>query len=326
VREQYTDVWREAKRFYQTALKGVFATIGSAAPPGKYEKAILKCFDRADEARKNEEERVQVDESVEKKDLVAGTVAATVNLPKLLASPPDQPSCVPFTEAKMKALDAFYCSWMDCCFTCGSSGASDTFLFCVDCGEAFHSFCVSAPVHSMELSSVAGWRCPNCKICEISGDVPPDETRMLFCEMCDRGFSLDLLDPPLTSAPSGLWICGQCVDCKVCGNKAEKEGASLRFWSQDPEKCFRCGGCGDLVNDSLGGKCHVCSGLLREDDQDVVECNDCHSKVHVSCDERAQDYLCLEAAATRAQKAQNTTVCAAVGNAVVSNLFRQFTY
>lgn len=290
----------------------MFANIGKAAPPGKYEKKIQKCFEKAEEAKKNEAERVQVDESVEKKDLVAGSLAATVDLPKLLPSPPDQPSCVPYTEAKMKALDAFYCSWMDCCFTCGSSGASDTFLFCVDCGEAFHSFCVSAPVHSMELSSVAGWRCPNCKICEISGDVPPDETRMLFCEMCDRGFSLDLLDPPLTSAPSGLWICGQCVDCKECGNKAEKEGASLRYWSQDPERCFRCGGCGDLVNDSLSGKCQVCAGLLREDDQDVVECFDCSSKVHLSCDERARDYVSLEAFATRAQKAQKDPVCTAL--------------
>lgn len=305
---QYTDVWREAERFYHTAVRTVFENIGKAAPPGKYQKEIVKCFERAEEARKNEEERVQVDESVEKKDLVAGTIAATVVLQKLLEAPPDQPSCVPYTEVKMKAVDAFYCSWMDCCFTCGSSGASDTFLFCVDCGEAFHSFCVSAPVHSMELSSVAGWRCPNCKICEISGDVPPDETRMLFCEMCDRGFSLDLLDPPLTSAPSGLWICGQCVCCRECGNTSEKEGASLRYWSQDPEKCFRCGGCGDLVKISIHGKCRVCAGLLREDDQDAVECFECQARVHTACDERAGDFLCLEAAATRTQKAQKDPV------------------
>ena len=65
----------------------------------------------------------------------------------------------------------------------------------------------------MEESSAAGWRCPNCKICEISADTPQDELKLLVCEMCDRGFSLDLLDPPLASAPSGLWVCGQCVDC-----------------------------------------------------------------------------------------------------------------
>lgn len=270
----------------------------------------MKCFEKAEEAKKNEEERVQVDDSVEKKDLVAGSAAvSTITLPKLRDAPPDLSSCVPFRDAKLKPIDAFYCSWMDSCFTCGSSGASDTFLFCVDCGEAFHSFCVSAPVHSMEPSSVAGWRCPNCKICEISGDVPADETRMLFCEMCDRGFSLDLVDPPLKSAPSGLWICGQCVDCKVCGNKAEKDGVSLKYWSQDPEKCFRCGGCDGFDQEYISeGKCLVCAGLLRLDDGDVVECHQCDSKVHVSCDDRAEDYMNREASASRSQKVQKSPV------------------
>jgi hypothetical protein len=306
-------VWREAKRFYHAGLENVFAKIGKAALAGKYNDSILQSFDKAEEARKNEEERVQVDESVEKKDLVAGSSASamlSVTLPKLRDSPPDQPSCVPFREVKMNRLDAFFCSWMDCCFTCGSSGAADTFLFCVDCGEAFHSFCANAPVHSMEASSVAGWRCPNCKICEISGEVPVDETCMLFCEMCDRGFALNLLDPPLKKAPSGLWICGQCVDCKDCGNKSEKEGVSLRYWSGDSEKCFRCGGCEGLVSDPIM-KCNVCSGLLREDDPDVVECVECKAHIHFSCDERAEDFVSHEAAASRAQKAQNVAVSSA---------------
>lgn len=284
--------------------------MGKAAPAGTYQKSILKCFEKAEEAKKNEEDRVQVDESVEKKDLVAGSAAVlTISLLPLRDAPPDLPSCVPFKDTWLKPVDAFYCSWMDSCFTCGSSGASDTFLFCVDCGEAFHSFCVSAPIHSMEPSSVAGWRCPNCKICEISGDVPADETRMLFCEMCDRGFSLDLVDPPLKSAPSGLWICGQCVDCKVCGNKAEKKGVSLKYWSQDPERCFRCGGCGVFDHkSSCEGKCHVCAGLLRDDDVDLVECHQCNSKVHISCDERAEEYLNREASTSRTQTVQKPTV------------------
>jgi Bromodomain/PHD-finger len=305
---QYTDVWREAKRFYHDSLQNVFAVLGKAAPPGKYEKGIVLCFDNAMHAQKLEEERIQIDETVEHKDLVAGSAAvATFALPKLRDNPPDLSSCVPFRESKLKPLDAFYCSWMDSCFTCGSSGASDTLLFCVDCGEAFHSFCVSAPIHSMEASSVAGWRCPNCKICEISGDVPNDETRMLFCEMCDRGFSLDLVDPPLKSAPSGLWICGQCVDCRVCENKSEKDGISLKYWSQDPERCYRCGGCNGY-DQEFNQNCQVCSGRLRTDDEDIVSCDKCDSKVHVLCDGRAQELLSREAVASRSQKVQKITV------------------
>lgn len=237
---------------------------------------------------------MQVDETVEKKDLVAGsTMAVSVKLPPLRDSPPDQASCVPFTEVKLKATDAFYCCWMDCCYTCGSSGAMDTMLFCVDCGEAFHTFCVNAPIHSMDDFAVSGWRCPNCKICEISGDVPQEETRMLFCEMCDRAFSLDLLDPPLEAAPPGLWICGQCVDCETCNNTAEKDGASLRHWSRKPDKCYRCGGCDglkDVEKYTATLKCGVCKSLLRSDDVDVVRCSQCECAIQTSCDALAKTY------------------------------------
>lgn len=284
----------EAKRFYFASLDRVFKKLGKAAPPGKFEPEIVNCFGKAEEALKLEEDRVQIDDSVQKKDLVAGTLAAVtkpVPMPTLRETTPDQASCLPHRDLKLKSLDAFYCCWMESCFICGSSGASDTFLNCVDCGESFHSFCVGAPIHSMTLVSAMGWRCPNCKICEISGEVPQDETRMLFCEMCDRAFSIDLLDPPLTKAPPGLWICGQCVDCKGCGNKSEKRGISKRYWSRDPEKCHRCGGCEGLVKDFASKmKCQVCIGLLRADDDDVVRCSECGGKVHTSCDESAADY------------------------------------
>jgi hypothetical protein len=284
-------------------LNDVFSTLGKAAPPSKFEIEVQKKLEIAEEARKNEEARVQIDESVEKKDLVAGSMAASIKLPPLRDAPPDQPSCVPFAEVKMKPVDAFYCSWLDSCFTCGSCGAADTMLLCVDCGEAFHSFCVNAPIHSMEISSVAGWRCPNCKICEISGDVPQDETRMLFCEMCDRAFSIDLLDPPLKVAPSGLWICGQCVDCKSCHNVLESQGSSLKHWSRDPEKCFRCGGCQGLIDEvHESRRCCICSLLMRSDDIDIIECCRCEQLVHAQCDHRASDYLKALQLATRAQK------------------------
>ena len=111
-----------------------------------------------------EEDRVQEDKSAEKKDLVAGAKVATVTLPSLREKAVDVDSCVPYEEVKIKPTDAYFSSWMECCYSCGSSGASDTMLFCVDCGEGFHSFCANAPIHCMEVSSAAGWRCPKIKI------------------------------------------------------------------------------------------------------------------------------------------------------------------
>lgn len=265
-------------------MLNVFEKIGKAAKKTKYTDEIYKCFDAAVEAIKSEHDRVQVDETIEKKDLVAGSdVVVSFSLPDLRDKPPDVSSCIPCAEVQLKKVDAFFCSWMDSCFTCGSSGAPDTFLFCVDCGEAFHSFCVSAPVRCMDADSVGAWRCPNCKICEISGDVPADETRMIYCEMCDRAFSLDLLDPPLPTVPEGLWICGLCVDCKVCGNTAETQGSSAKFWSQDPLKCFRCGGCTCLMGEDMA-KCQVCQKLLRNGDSDFQGCRMCGALVHHACD------------------------------------------
>jgi hypothetical protein len=287
----HSNFWNEAKRFYDDCMSKVFDAKGKGAPPGLYKGLVDECFRMAVKEKKNEEERTTLDDTTEKKDLVAGALVATVTLPSLKSSS-DQSSCVPFTAVKLKPLDAHYCSWMECCFTCGSSGASDTMLYCVDCAEAFHAFCVNAPVQSMDQASVSGWRCPNCKICEISGEVPHDETKMLFCEMCDRAFTTDLLDPPLKAAPDGLWICGQCVDCSECKNTSEKKGASLKYWSRDPEKCYRCGGCKGLVESYTKKKhCKVCNGIWRTDDDDVIECSTCKESVHSGCDSFAASYL-----------------------------------
>eukprot|EP00934_Nitzschia_sp_Nitz4_P006267 Nitzschia sp. Nitz4//scaffold57_size113557//55705//61502//NITZ4_003994-RA/size113557-augustus-gene-0.180-mRNA-1//-1//CDS//3329554855//6257//frame0 len=315
----HTAFWNEARRFYKSSLQSVWKTLGKAAPPSKYDEAIQQNFEKASHVKKMEEDRVQEDKTVERKDLVAGAKVSTITLPELRQQQPDQVSCVPCTPVKLKSSDAYYCTWMDSCFVCGSSGASDTLLFCVDCGEAFHSFCVSAPIHSMDAAAVASWRCPNCKICEISGDTLQDELKMLFCEMCDRGFSLDLLDPPLTSAPSGLWICGQCVNCTKCRNKLEPNGPSLKHWSRDPNLCFRCGGCDGLVDDqSRSKKCSVCSGLWRDDDTDLAQCADCDHKVHSRCDpkafaflkkaERTKKYYCPTCSKKRGIKRHNADI------------------
>ena len=287
----YTKIWNEAKRFFFDCTKKVFLRIGKGAPRSRYYAAIVKIFEKAELEKKKEAERVQVDESVEKKDLVAGTMAASIVLPKLRDTPPDQPSCVPCLDVQVKPVDAFYCSWMDSCFTCGSSGASDTMLFCVDCGESYHSFCANAPIHSMSEWAVAGWRCPNCKVCEISGEVPKDESNLIYCEMCDRAFSLHLLDPPLEEAPSGLFICGQCVDCKMCKNATDPRGASRRHWSRDPEKCFSCGGCEGLLDSSNVSSCQVCNKFLRDEEPDIISCMSCGLDVHSNCDPRAMRHL-----------------------------------
>lgn len=275
--------WLEAKRFYHTCMKNVFRSDAKGAPESKFGNLIKERFNWAEQLIQAEKDRVKTDETAEKKDLVAGSDVLVIDLGPLV-KPPDPSSCIPSTLVRLNKVDAFYASWMDCCFSCGSSGASDTMLFCVDCGEAYHSFCASAPIHSMNPASISGWRCPNCKLCEISGQVTEDETKLLYCEMCDRAFSMDLLSPPLQKVPAGIWICGQCVNCKKCDNISDNGESSRVFWSRSPSRCLPCGGCCGLSIPSLhNAKCSVCLKFSRNTDG-LPQCTLCKSFIHSTCD------------------------------------------
>ena len=38
-----------------------------------------------------------------------------------------------------------------------------------------------------------------------------NDESILFCDQCDRGFHLYCLSPPLSEAPSGVWLCRHCA-------------------------------------------------------------------------------------------------------------------
>ena len=84
-----------------------------------------------------------------------------------LRPPTDVETCIPRAVVNITQEEAPHLSCLDSCFVCGSSGAADVMMFCVDCGEAFHSFCSGAPIGHMDEAAVAGWRCSNCKVCEV---------------------------------------------------------------------------------------------------------------------------------------------------------------
>ena len=113
-----------------------------------------------------EKERLKVQEGDEKKDLLAGTVKRVEVLP--LKPSVDVESCIIRSSIALGEGNGAAC-FLDACYVCGSSGVTDAMLFCVDCGEAFHNFCVGAPVSSMDGAAAASWRCSNCKVCELTG-------------------------------------------------------------------------------------------------------------------------------------------------------------
>ncbi|KAK0223118.1 hypothetical protein IW262DRAFT_1268713 [Armillaria fumosa] len=54
------------------------------------------------------------------------------------------------------------------------------------------------------------WACPDCKKCEIC-QKKGRGNRMLFCDVCDRGWHMYCMDPPVEEDPEGAWYCPQCV-------------------------------------------------------------------------------------------------------------------
>ena len=47
----------------------------------------------------------------------------------------------------------------------------------------------------------------HCQVCQS----PFDEHQMLLCDICNAGWHLDCLFPPLTTIPHGLWKCPLCL-------------------------------------------------------------------------------------------------------------------
>ena len=112
-----------------------------------------------------------------------------VYLPTALVKPPEPDSYLKVHTKVLSADQAFYCLCLDECLICGSSGAQDLMLFCIDCGECLHSFCADAPFASMSPEARLQWRCTNCKVCEICGNASElDESTLVYCEECDRAY------------------------------------------------------------------------------------------------------------------------------------------
>ncbi|KAG1702231.1 hypothetical protein DVH05_010021 [Phytophthora capsici] len=164
-------------------------------------------------------------------------------------------SLIRFFQIVQTRTSAHTYSWLDMCAVCGSAGLQSEFIFCVDCGEGFHSFCIpgmSAARLEDNDQLCAYWRCLNCKMCEIcgqpgtvcgaegsSGRVPatagnvdvnnpnPVENTsdvelstgepLLLCEHCDRGYHASCVVPSI-KLPSNLKKRDGTIPAIYCGS------------------------------------------------------------------------------------------------------------
>lgn len=156
-------------------------------------------------------------------------------LPVTLAQPSEPNSYINCSSAILTAEEAFYACYLDQCLFCGSAGSSEMFIYCTDCGEAFHSFCADAPVALMK--NRLQWRCVNCKICETCLDSTGsyEDEQLLYCELCDNSYHLSCVVPKVESVPSTSWICHKCVACARC-----KDTRICKSWGSEVTLCRAC--------------------------------------------------------------------------------------
>ncbi|XP_065318751.1 uncharacterized protein LOC135926748 [Gordionus sp. m RMFG-2023] len=124
----------------------------------------------------------------------------------------DEPAYVPILFSKQDKFTYY----KDVCACCGSFGAGtdSLYVFCFQCGQSYHPFCVSVEKLTIKML-VHGWRCFKCIICEICGRAD-DEARLILCDDCDIAYHTYCLKPPLSSIPKGSWKCQNCICCETC--------------------------------------------------------------------------------------------------------------
>lgn len=260
---------------------------------------------------KAEESSVTSRPTVESSAVNNSSDAATdgPQLPASLSLSPFAYSCLPIFFSFQSADVALFTCLSESCVCCGSAGNNACLLFCADCGECYHYYCVDAPIHSMSANARRSWRCMNCSLCSECHNTT-SASSLIYCEKCDHAYHMDCLMPPLSAVPSSSFICKHCVACSECsideisGKKFFK--SCTKFWGCSASTCIRCEISlhfqrrSRLAIDTfirLPSNCNVCSKkcCVKEDDDSNCwrACRLCFSPVHEACDSRYSSEILL---------------------------------
>merc|ERR1712088_1154033 len=67
------------------------------------------------------------------------------------------------------------------------AGQPEMLLHCSKCNSSCHPTCVGLHLDLIYYVTDYEWECTDCKQCMTCQD-PADEDKMLFCDLCDRGY------------------------------------------------------------------------------------------------------------------------------------------
>ncbi|SAL95050.1 hypothetical protein [Absidia glauca] len=152
---------------------------------------------------------------------------------------------------------------------------------CSKCQRAYHPSCANLTTPK-QLAAVESyrWSCPECKICCVCTSAG-DETKLMICDGCDRGWHTDCCTPPVNEIPEDM----------------SDDTDSDRFHAIAPPTdnvkfplylATYCGPC--YTNFDEDRFCPVClrsytdGDDVADADKEMVACDACDRWVHSRCD------------------------------------------
>jgi len=99
---------------------------------------------------------------------------------------------------------------MNICKYCKKDGLDEEMVACATCKGHCHPTCLELPVHIVPAVKKYDWQCNDCKFCYKCQRIE-QENKILFCDLCDRGYHMYCLVPKLMKKPKGDWYCPYCI-------------------------------------------------------------------------------------------------------------------
>ncbi|CEP17277.1 hypothetical protein [Parasitella parasitica] len=173
-----------------------------------------------------------------------------------------------------------------------------TVVKCSKCTRKYHPVCanLTTPLQVAAVESYP-WSCPECKICCVCKSAG-DESTLMICDGCDRGWHTGCCNPKVEKVPEGSWLCPLCANCHSCeehGMEEESQYTHAIAPKTDRYKypvylatyCPKCNG--NFKDDRF---CTVCLKTYSEEeenddeDNEMVACDTCDHWIHTRCDEQ----------------------------------------
>ncbi|XP_011497278.1 PREDICTED: uncharacterized protein LOC105361725 [Ceratosolen solmsi marchali] len=171
----------------------------------------------------------------------------------------------------------------------------EVLIQCGTCSGNVHPSCIDLTIDMVPHIRAYAWQCTDCKTCAQCHD-PADEDKMLFCDMCDRGYHIYCVG--LRRVPQGRWHCQECAVCANCGSKEpggpNSDRNSVAQWQHEykkGEKNMRvyvstfCVPCSKLWRKGrYCPHCSRCHNAPRLDlEANLVHCGACDKYLHLDC-------------------------------------------